>query len=132
MGVAALVLGIIGLVFALIPTLFGITQLVGLVLGIVALVLGVVGRKQSVEQGLPTGTATAGLVLGIIAVVLGGLLYASCMYCVKKVGDVGNQIGTEFKKQLNSPEFKKAMERARDEQEKAKQQEKKPAEKPGQ
>jgi hypothetical protein len=71
-GVAALVLGIIGLVFALIPTLFGITQLVGIVLGIVALILGVVGRKQSTEQGLPTGTAPAGRVVGMIAGAQGG------------------------------------------------------------
>jgi hypothetical protein len=117
-GVAALVLGIIGLVFAMIPTL-GITQLIGVLLGIIALILGAVGRKQASEQGLPTGTATAGLVLGIVSVALGALLYASCMYCAKKVGDGLEHVGSELKKQLGSPEFKKAMERARDEQEKA-------------
>jgi vacuolar-type H+-ATPase subunit E/Vma4 len=51
------------------------------------------------------------------------------MYCVKKVGDVGQQVGSEIKKQLGSPEFKKAMERARAEQEKARREAEKKLEK---
>lgn len=85
MGVAALVLGIIGLVLAIIPS-FGITALVGAILGIIALILGVVGRKQAVERQEKTGAATAGLVLGIIALVLGGAIFAACQYCQHKVG----------------------------------------------
>jgi hypothetical protein len=119
-GVAALVLGIIGIVFAIIPT-FGITQLVAIVLGIVALVLGIVGRKSAAEQGQPTGTATAGLVLGILSTVLSVLIYASCMYCVKKVGDGMGKVGEEFKKQLGNEQFKKefreALEKARQQHE---------------
>jgi membrane-bound ClpP family serine protease len=115
-GTAALVLGIIGIVFAIIPT-FGITQLVAIVLGLVALILGIVARKSAAEQGQPTGTATAGLVLGILATVLSALIYASCMYCVKKVGDGMEKVGEEFKKQLGSEQFKKefreALEKAR-------------------
>jgi membrane-bound ClpP family serine protease len=121
-GVAALVLGIIGIVFAIIP-MFGITQLVAIVLGIIALILGIVGRKQASEQGLPTGTATAGIVLGIITAVLSALIYASCMYCVKKVGDGMQKVGAEFKKQLGSEEFRRefrnAVEKARKEREQA-------------
>jgi len=109
-GVAALVLGIIGVVVAFIPML-GYTQLIGVVLGIVALILGVLGRKQLAAQGQPTGTAMAGLVLGCITIALSVLLYASCMYCTKRVGD-------ELKRQLGSPEFKKAMESVRQQQEK--------------
>jgi membrane-bound ClpP family serine protease len=121
-GVAALVLGIIGIVFAIIP-MFGITQLVAIVLGIIALILGIVGRKQASEQGLPTGSATAGIVLGIITTVLSALIYASCMYCVKKVGDGMQKVGAEFKKQLGSEEFRRefqqALEKARKEREQA-------------
>ncbi len=84
MGVAALVLGIIGLVLAIIPA-FGITALVGAILGIVALILGIVGRRQAVERQEKTGAATAGMVLGIIALVLGGAIFAACQYCQHKV-----------------------------------------------
>lgn len=94
MNVASLVLGIIGLVIALLPTL-GITQALGMLLGIVALILGILGRKKSSERDEPTGAATAGIVLGIIAVVLGGALFASCMYCQYKVG---NEVQKELKK----------------------------------
>lgn len=118
MGVAALVLGIIAIVFCILPTL-GVTQLVGIVLGIIALVLGIVGRKQATEQGQPTGSATAGLVLGIISLVIGGLIYASCMYCYKKIGDGVQEVGREFNKKLSSPEFKQALEKARQEHQKA-------------
>jgi len=122
-GVAALVLGIIALVFALIPFLY--TQFVGIVLGLIALILGVVGRKQAAEQGMPTGSATAGMVLGIIATVLSVLFYASCMYCAKKVGDSIEQgskefkvkFGEEMKKEFGKgkkghKEFSKALEKA--------------------
>jgi drug/metabolite transporter (DMT)-like permease len=117
-GVAALVLGIIGLVFSIIPFV-PITQIVGILLSIVGLILGVVGRKQASEQGLPTGTATAGVVLGILGVVFGALIFGSCMYCLKRVGDVGSVFSDELKKKIGSPEFKQAMEKARLEREKA-------------
>ncbi|HZS39903.1 MAG TPA: hypothetical protein VFF06_23885 [Polyangia bacterium] len=74
MGVAALVLGIIGTLFSLIPFTFWI----GVVLGLIALILGIFGRKSAVAAGGPTGTATAGLVLGIVALVLGVLMWVLC------------------------------------------------------
>jgi hypothetical protein len=116
--VAALVLGIIGLVFSILPFV-PITQIVGILLSIIGLILGVVGRKQASEQGLPTGSATAGIVLGILGVVFGALIFGSCMYCLKKVGDAGQVFSDELKKQMGSPEFKQAMEKARLEREKA-------------
>ncbi len=85
MGIASLVLGIIGLVLALIPS-FGFTALIGVIMGIVALILGIIGRKQAVERQEKTGSATAGIVLGIIALVLGGTIFAACSYCQHKVG----------------------------------------------
>jgi hypothetical protein len=115
-GVAAMVLGIIGLVLAIIPA-FGITALVGAVLGIVALILGIVGRKQAVERQEKTGAATAGLVLGIIALVLGGSIFAACQYCqhkmgkaiekgmkqgVKGLGTLGDMFATQLCTELNA------------------------------
>ena len=59
LAIAALVVGIVGVVFGLIPLTFEIA-LAG---GIVALVLGLFGRKH--------GTGKAGIILGIIAIALG-------------------------------------------------------------
>ena len=48
MGVAALILGIIGLILSVIPGL----QTWGLILGLVALILGAVGKKYFTEYKL--------------------------------------------------------------------------------
>src|SRR5579862_6439513 len=78
-GVAALVLGIIGTLFSLIPGTF----IIGCLLGLIALILGIVGRKSLATQGQPTGVATAGLVLGIVALVLGILMFVLCTMMIK-------------------------------------------------
>ena len=118
MGIAAIVIGTLGVISALLPT-FGISQLVGIVLGIIALVLGVIARKQSRELGLATGGPTAGIILGVMATLISVLLYASCVYWAKRVGDSVGRVGEDFKKQLNNKAFKKAMEQAHQEQKKA-------------
>jgi len=63
MGTAAMVVGIIALVLALIP---GIC-IVSLLLGPVAVVLGIVARKRA---GLPPGGAKAGIITGVLAIVI--------------------------------------------------------------
>ena len=63
MSVAAMVLGILGMVIGWIPGL----NWLGLPCAIVALVLGIIGRKKAKEVGAPTCMATAGVVLGIIS-----------------------------------------------------------------
>lgn len=61
--IAALVLGILGIVGSYIPVVCYFTT----VCAILGLVLGVVGRKKSTAaNGKPSGLATAGFVLGII------------------------------------------------------------------
>lgn len=72
MAVAALVLGIVAIVFSFI----GLSWL-GLILGIVGIILAIVAKKQN-----PTGMATAGLVLSIIGVVLCALIFIACAACV--------------------------------------------------
>jgi hypothetical protein len=68
LGTAALVCGIVGLVFALIP-IIGI--FFGLILGILAIVFGAIGISR-VNRNVANnrGSAVAGLVIGIIAFVL--------------------------------------------------------------
>jgi hypothetical protein len=70
MGVASLVLGIIGLIISLIPFL----GQYALVLTIIAVILGALGRRTIQGKGL----ATAGLALGLVGTALGGFwVYAS-------------------------------------------------------
>ena len=70
LSIAALVLGIVGIIFDFIVTW------VGIVAGIVGIVLAVQARKK--EGG--NSMATAGLVCSIIAVALGGVMYI-CAIC---------------------------------------------------
>ena len=58
--IAALVLGIVAIVFSFIGL-----SVIGLILGIVGIVLAIIGKKKN-----PTGMATAGLVLSIIGTVI--------------------------------------------------------------
>lgn len=71
MGIASLVLGIIGLVFSIIPGFWWL----GITLGVVGIVLGAIGKKKGAKN------ASAGLVLSIIAVALGFVLYIACVAC---------------------------------------------------
>ncbi|MFI9719588.1 DUF4190 domain-containing protein [Streptomyces sp. NPDC052396] len=73
-GVAALVLGILGLVLSM-------TVLFGVVLGVLALVFGVIGRAKAARgEATNQGQALAGLILGGVALVASALfvvLYVS-------------------------------------------------------
>ncbi len=60
--IAALVLGILGIVGSFIPVVCYFT----LVCAILGIIFGVKGRKMAAEAGSGSGLATAGLVLGII------------------------------------------------------------------
>ena len=98
MGVAALVLGIIGTLFALIPGLFW----VAIPIALIGLILGVVGRKSAVTNNQPTGVATAGMVLGIIGLVIGVIMWVIC-------GMMVNSARKGFEKALNDPELQKKL-----------------------
>lgn len=62
MSIAALVLGILGIVGAWIP----VVQYFTLVCAILGIIFGVKARQKAAAAGVPTGLATAGFVLGII------------------------------------------------------------------
>lgn len=89
MAVAALVLGIIGII------MFWSIWL-GVLLGGLAILFGILGLNRA-KQGAPNkGLATAGLVLGIIAVV-GSLLWLAAIVAIFETNegvfeDIGNQI----------------------------------------
>ena len=86
LGVAALVLGIVGLVFCF------FLPYVGLPCALVGIILGVIGMKKSKEAGAPAGMAVAGMVCGIIA--LG--LNIVCIICIcAAIGAVGGLAGLE-------------------------------------
>lgn len=79
MAIAALVLGIVSLVFAvLIPGL----QFLAPIVGIIGIILGVISRKNLKAANQPTGMATAGMVMSIIGTILGVLMYLLCVACV--------------------------------------------------
>jgi len=98
MGVAALVLGIIGVLFSINPWLFWI----GVPMSIIALILGVLGRKSAMADNRPAGAAVAGMVLGIIGTSVGLLIFAMCAACAKKMNDLGKEIEKETKKGTSS------------------------------
>lgn len=68
MATASLVLGIIGVVFGLVP----LTAFIALICGLLAVIFGFVGRKNAKKNGVGKKTmATWGLVLGAVAFALG-------------------------------------------------------------
>ena len=115
MGVAANVLGIIGLVFCVLPMAVEFTLPTGLVLGVIALVLGLSARRRAAARGSRRGPATAGVVLGSVAVVTSVILYACCVFGLLKMAEVGRLVGEEFKPQQGGEEFHKAMQRVKNE-----------------
>lgn len=85
MAVAALVLGIIGAVFGLIP----ITFFIALICGVLALIFGIVGWRKANRGAERKGMAIAGLVLSLVALGL-GVLGANI------VGDVADELDQQF------------------------------------
>jgi len=71
MAIAALVLGIVAVVFAFTPLVF-----LSPFIAIVGIVLAVLARKSE-----KSGASTAGLILSIIGLVLGGIMWIACSLC---------------------------------------------------
>lgn len=86
MAAAALVLGIVGIIFAIIP--FLPIRIIGLILGILGIVLSAVSKKQNGSSGMATG----GLVLGILAVIFAGIMVAAWASCAATVGSCASAL----------------------------------------
>ncbi|MFF8713606.1 DUF4190 domain-containing protein [Streptomyces sp. NPDC015184] len=86
LGIAALVLGVIGAVSGLIPLLFWLAG----ILGVIALVLGLAGRGR-VKRGEATnkGVTTFGAVLGLVSLILA---VVGAVITFKAVGDAVDDI----------------------------------------
>jgi hypothetical protein len=98
LGVAALILGIVGILSGPVPFVFWL----GSILGLLALILGLTGRRRA-KRGEATnkGVATAGVVLGLLALILsavGGVL------TFKVASDVVNDISTSSTAKLDARE----------------------------
>lgn len=72
MAAASLVLGILGVVCAIVP--YGFYAAVPL--GLAATVLGAIARKRAGDE--PAGMATAGMVVGVVGVCLAATLITVC------------------------------------------------------
>lgn len=75
MEIAALVLGIIGLVLSL----FGSSGGISFICSVLAIIFGAISLKK---EGSDRGKAKAGLILGIISLALGVVLLIVCSSCV--------------------------------------------------
>jgi len=106
-GVAGIIIGVIGIIFAILPYP-PFSQIAGVLFGIGGLLLCVVARKQARRHSQPTGMLNAGFIIGLGAVLLSGVVYGSCLCSYERV------LGTEFERQLGTPEFQRAMKRARE------------------
>jgi hypothetical protein len=105
MNIAALVLGIVGLVFSFIPCL----GMYALPITLLAVILGAIAMRQPKK-----GMAIAGLVCGMLGTLLAG--YWLYVYLTVKdgVSDAFHKAGTDFKRELekDQKEAKEARERA--------------------
>ncbi|MFD7320942.1 DUF4190 domain-containing protein [Streptomyces sp. NPDC059875] len=97
LGVAALVVGIVGVLFAVVPLFFWL----GTILGVLGLVFGIIGHSR-VRKGEATnkGMALSGLVLGAIAVVVS---IVALIVFVVAVKDFKNDSGDGIRKQDKGP-----------------------------
>ena len=83
--IAALVLGIVGIVGSWIPAISIFTA----VCAILGLVFGVIGRKKTmVAFGRPSGLATAGFVLGIIGTAFAAIGVICTLACAGMVAGI--------------------------------------------
>lgn len=82
--IAALVLGIVSVVFCF----FGVGAIVSVATGIVGLILAIQARKEGTGSN---GMAVAGLVLSIIGLIGGAIIFISCVACV---GCAASSIGS--------------------------------------
>jgi len=74
MAIAAMILGIVSLVFCWFAALWWLW----LPAGVAGIILGALGKKNTAKQGM----ASAGLVMSIIGLALGFIWFITCVACV--------------------------------------------------
>ena len=102
MAIAALILGILGIV-----TSFFSIGIGGAIFGVIALILGILARKKAVAENAPTGVATGGLVTGIISLAMGVLFFVACSLCVAAGQGMAKEAQKQMEEQMkNDPALK--------------------------
>lgn len=93
LGLAALILGIVGLLFCLVP----LTGFIGLILGVTGLALGFAGLSRVRKaQASNKNTTISGIVLSAIAIVGGIVGIVIVFTAVDQFGDDLNQISNDW------------------------------------
>lgn len=93
MPVAALVLGIVGLVLSLVPCL----GMYAMPLTVLAIVMGVLGRKKPTGKGM----ALAGMICGIIGTLIAGWWIYAYLTVKDAAKDAEDQLKQELKKEAD-------------------------------
>jgi len=94
MAVAALVLGIISIIFCITP----LFNFLAPVVGAVGIILAAVARKNLKDDEQETAIATGGLVTSIIGTALGMLMYIACAACIGGSGMMMKEFTKELQK----------------------------------
>ncbi len=94
MGIAALVIGIIAAIAAIVP-LCG--MIVALPAGVIGAILGIIDIILKSKKGAKKGVAVAGTIVCVVAVVF-ALIYNAIL--VKKLKDVAEESGMDLKEQF--------------------------------
>jgi putative exporter of polyketide antibiotics len=89
MGIAGLILGILGAIGSFIPGMvYG-----SWVLALVGIIVSAIGMKKAKAANQPNGTAIAGLVLSIIGFVIAIPRLICAIACASAIGSIGSSIG---------------------------------------
>ena len=97
MAVAALVLGILAMLFGLIP----LFAFVAFPMAVLAVIFGAVGRKRGKERGKGKGMATAGLITGLCGFALAIIGVVVMNDAVNELNEDLNEIDAEFQRDMD-------------------------------
>jgi len=88
--VAALIVGVVAVLVALVP----FVGVIAVPLGLAAVVFGVIGRRRGKRSGLGKGTATTGLITGAAGMILGAAITVLFVWVVQQSGFGINELAT--------------------------------------
>jgi ABC-type transport system involved in cytochrome bd biosynthesis fused ATPase/permease subunit len=103
--IAALVLGIIGIVCSWFPAV-----VIGVPLALIGLILSIVARKNAAATQQPTGIATAGLVVSIVGISFSVISTVACMTCFAKLDKKMKDPAWQQQMREQNEEFRKTQE----------------------
>lgn len=108
LGIAALVIGIVALLFSFIPC-FGMYAIWP---GGLAVLLGGTGLWMSVNSGKVSGLAIAGLSVSLVACAVAAWQYQTWRNAPEKLKEIGKEVGDEFEKGFKESERRRKVREA--------------------